>query len=120
MEFADELTIQPFITEKTVCICRSTLFGLWPPPRIMTVVLQEHVSVTSLQVAPLVQGLGPPTQTPLEHLSFDVQKRPSSQGAVLLVYTGRPVAGSQESSVQGLLSLGTGSGVNTHPIAGLQ
>src|SRR6266508_5246253 len=111
--------MQPFVTLKRVCICRSTPFGFCPPPRTRADILHEQLSVTSLQVDPLVQGLGPPTQTPPEHLSFEVQKRPSSHGAVLLVYTGLPVAGSQESSVQGLLSLTTGSGVNTHPVAAL-
>ena len=49
-------------------------------------------------------GAGPPTQLPPAHLSAVVQALPSSQAFVLFVKM-HPVAVSQESSVQGLLSL---------------
>jgi hypothetical protein len=45
-----------------------------------------------------------PAHVPFAHVSLAVQAFPSSQAAVLSVWT-HPVAGSQESSVQGLLSL---------------
>jgi hypothetical protein len=57
----------------------------------------------------LQSGAGPPLQVPPPHVSFVVQAFPSSQGDVLSVWT-QPVAGSQESSVQGLLSLQSGAG----------
>jgi hypothetical protein len=58
-----------------------------------------------------------PAHTPLAHVSFAVQKLPSSQDAVLFVWT-HPVAGSQESSVQGLLSLQSVAGPPAHaPLA---
>ncbi|PKN59548.1 MAG: hypothetical protein CVU56_00545, partial [Deltaproteobacteria bacterium HGW-Deltaproteobacteria-14] len=57
-----------------------------------------------------VQGLpssqcraAPPTQTPAEQVSLVVQAEPSSQGAVLFVWT-QPIPGSQLSSVHGLPS----------------
>jgi hypothetical protein len=53
-----------------------------------------------------LQTIVVPAQAPPEHVSFVVQALPSSQDAVLFVYT-HPVDGSQESSVHGLLSLQT-------------
>ena len=47
-----------------------------------------------------------PAHVPPLHVSFVVQALPSSQDAVLFVYT-QPVDGSHESSVHGLLSLHT-------------
>ena len=49
-------------------------------------------------------GAAPPTQVPPLHVSLVVHALPSLHGAVLLVYT-QPVAGTQVSFVQGLLSL---------------
>src|SRR5437867_1879335 len=46
-------------------------------------------------------GAGPPTHVPPLHVSFVVQALPSLHGAVLFVWT-QPVAGLQESSVQGV------------------
>jgi hypothetical protein len=54
-------------------------------------------------------GAGPPLQVPPPHVSFVVQAFPSLQGVELSALT-QPVAGSQESSVQGLLSLQLGAG----------
>jgi hypothetical protein len=54
-------------------------------------------------------GAGPPLQVPPPHVSFVVQAFPSLHGDVLLVWT-QPFAGSQESSVHGLLSLQLGAG----------
>lgn len=48
-------------------------------------------------------GIGVPLQTPPEQVSLFVQAWPSSQELVLLLYW-QPLAGLQESSVQGLLS----------------
>ena len=48
-------------------------------------------------------GAAPPTQDPPAQVSAVVQALPSSQDAVLLALT-QPVAGTHESSVQGLLS----------------
>jgi hypothetical protein len=58
-------------------------------------------------------GAVPPTHAPLAHVSFVVQALPSSQGAVLSVWT-QPLTGSQESSVQGLLSSQLGAAPPTH------
>jgi hypothetical protein len=53
-----------------------------------------------------LQTIVVPAHTPPEQESLVVQALPSSQDAVLFVYT-HPVDGSQLSSVQGLLSLQT-------------
>jgi glyoxylate utilization-related uncharacterized protein len=59
---------------------------------------------SSVQGFPSSQFSGDaPTQDPLEHVSTVVQAFPSLQATVLFVCT-QPVAGLQESSVQGLLS----------------
>ena len=68
--------------------------------------LQESSVQTSLS---LQLGAGPPWQLPPAQISLVVQALPSSQGAVLLVFT-QPVAGLQESAVQTLLSLQSGGG----------
>jgi hypothetical protein len=65
----------------------------------------EESQVSSVQgLLSLQSTVRLPAHTPLAHVSFAVQKLPSSHVAVLFVWT-QPVAGSQESSVQGLLSL---------------
>jgi hypothetical protein len=62
-------------------------------------------------------GAEPPTQDPPAQVSAVVQALPSSQEAVLLALT-QPVAGTQESSVHGLLSLQFGAEPPTHtPLA---
>jgi hypothetical protein len=58
-------------------------------------------------------GAEPPTHTPAAHVSDVVQALPSSQDAALLALT-QPVAGTQESSVHGLLSLQFGAEPPTH------
>ena len=58
-------------------------------------------------------GALPPTQDPATQVSEVVQAFPSSQEAVLFVKT-QPVAGTQESSVHGLLSLQLGALPPTH------
>ena len=63
------------------------------------------LQLSSVQTFPSLQfGAGPPTQLPPLHVSLVVHALPSSQGALLLVWT-HPVAGLQLSSVQALLSL---------------
>jgi len=57
-------------------------------------------------------GAGPPTQLPPLQVSLVVQASLSLQGSVLLTCT-QPVAGLQESSVQGLTSLQLGGGPPT-------
>src|SRR5438445_335288 len=56
---------------------------------------------------------GPPTHVPPEHVSLVVQALPSSHGTVFGVWT-QPLAGSQESSVQGLPSSQLSSGPPAH------
>ena len=56
---------------------------------------------------------GPPTQAPFEQASLVVQALPSSQGAVLFVWT-QPVAGLHDSLVHGLPSLQLGGGPAMH------
>jgi len=68
--------------------------------------LQESSVQTSLS---LQLGGGPPWQLPPAQVSLVVQALPSSQGAVLLVFT-QPVAWLQVSVVQTLLSLQSGGG----------
>jgi hypothetical protein len=92
-----------------------------PPPHVSFVVHafpSLHAAVLLAWTQPVagsqesfVHGLlssqlsgAPPLQVPPPHVSFAVHAFPSSQGDVLSVWT-QPVAGSQESSVQGLLSL---------------
>jgi hypothetical protein len=58
-------------------------------------------------------GAAPPWHVPPPQVSLVVQAFPSSQDAVLLVWT-QPVAGLQESSVQGLLSLQLGAAPPWH------
>ena len=72
------------------------------------------LQLSSVQTFPSLQfGAGPPTQLPPLHVSLVVHALPSSQGALLLVWT-HPVAGLQLSSVQALLSLQFGGGPPTH------
>src|SRR5437762_14080323 len=69
--------------------------------------------LSSVQGLPSVQsGAVPPAQLPPLQVSLVVQALPSSQVAVLLVWT-HPVAGLQLSLVQGLPSLQSGAGPPT-------
>src|SRR5436309_13966084 len=73
------------------------------------------VQESLVQGLPSLQfGAAPPTQLPAAQASFVVQALPSSQGAVLLVWT-HPVAGMQESVVQGLPSSQFGVGPPPQP-----
>jgi peptidoglycan hydrolase-like protein with peptidoglycan-binding domain len=68
------------------------------------------LQLSIVQTLPSSQfGGGPPLQFPPPQTSPVVQAFPSLHGLVLLVWT-QPVAGLQESSVQGLLSLQSGAG----------
>lgn len=69
---------------------------------------------SSVQGLPSLQTrAGPPTHTLAAHLSAVVQALPSSQLAVFAAFT-HPVAGTQLSSVHGLLSLQFGAAPPTH------
>ena len=73
---------------------------------VLFVKTQPVAGTHESSVQPLLSsqiGAEPPTQDPTAQVSTVVQALPSSQEAVLFVKT-QPVAGTQESSVQGLLS----------------
>jgi len=72
------------------------------------------VQESSVQPLPSLQlGAGPPTHVPATHLSAVVHAFPSLHGEVLLVWP-QPVAGLQESLVQGLPSLQLVVGPSPH------
>src|SRR5439155_1449397 len=73
-----------------------------------------ELQVSSVHTFPSSQlSAGPPAHTPPLHASFVVHALPSSQGAVLFVWT-QPVAGLQLSSVQALPSSQLGARPPTH------
>ena len=67
--------------------------------------------MSTLHVPLFWHGLAPPTQDPPWQASFVVQAFPSSQALLLSVWV-QPEAGSQASSVQGLLSLQSAADVS--------
>jgi len=76
-----------------------------------------------VQTLPSSQLRGDPGwQAPFEQISPVVQALPSSQAMVLLVFTQLPVAATQVSVVQGLLSLQrvAASPQRLHPVTGSQ
>ena len=85
----------PFITVNEVIICLSTEFGFWPPPGIVTLLTESAGQA----------GLQEPSAG--SHVSF----------AAHLGANTHPLAGSQESTVQALLSLQS-TGVLMTPVAG--
>src|SRR2546422_309168 len=89
----------PSLQEAVLCVWTPAVAGM---------------QVSSVQgLLSLQLGAGPPTQVPPEHASFVVHALPSLHGAVLFACA-QPLAGLQESSVQGLPSSQVGGGPPVH------